>query len=652
MESVITRWASPWARLSRRLDPGAISAWLLAGGIVLYLAIDGGGYDILVSSQVGIVVWWIVLVGVAWGLLPVSRLSAGARPALALFGGFVIWTAIASTWSLSSERSFQSLSQVTVYLGILVLGLAVQRDRDRAVHHTINALATAIVIVAALAVASRLWPGLLAGTTQTSSFLPGVEKRLAWPLNYWNALAALVALGLPLLLSIATTARTLRVQAAAAAAIPLLALCEYLTFSRGGAVAGAAGLLAFFVLAQERLAKLATLLLCAVGSGVLIAGAVHRSALELGFANHAARNEGATLFVSLLLVCAGVAVAQVGIGLAARHGSPPALPIVSPARAWRLALAGTIVCVAVALAADAPSRLSHAWKDFKNPDAAALHDSSIERFGTISSNGRYEMWKVAFDATGPHVLGGSGPGTYQLLWLPRAPYYSYVENAHSLYFETLSDVGIVGLALLLGFFAVVLRVAFRLVARSRYEARARLAAVAAAMVAFLVSAGTDWIWQVPALPAAVLLLIAAVLAPRRDSTFAGTAAVRVAAASGAVLALIAIAVPLSTANAVQQSQVAASRGDPAAALADARTAARIEPDAASPQIQLALVLELQRDYRAAVVAARRATTDEPDDWSAWLVRSRLEAESGHARAAVSAYVRARSLNPRSPLFTQ
>jgi predicted Zn-dependent protease len=101
---------------------------------------------------------------------------------------------------------------------------------------------------------------------------------------------------------------------------------------------------------------------------------------------------------------------------------------------------------------------------------------------------------------------------------------------------------------------------------------------------------------------------------------------------------------------VRESQAAVAGGDPARALADARAAVRLEPGAASPQIQLALVLELRGDVAHALAAARTATVDEPANWSAWLIVSRLEAEAGHPAAAVTAYRRSRSLNPRSPLF--
>ena len=656
MESVVSPSVAWRPGSLRRISPDAVRAWALAGTVVLYLSVDGGGYDLIVRSQVAIIVWWIVLIGAAWGLLPVTRLTRTAWLALALFGAFVAWTALAATWSLSSERSLQELSRVACYFGLLLLGISIHRERDRAVQHTVHAVAAAVVAVACLALASRLRPDLFPAAHQTASYLPGTEGRLGWPLNYWNALAALLALGLPLLLSIATSARRLWAQSAAAAAIPVVTLCCYLTFSRGGAVAAGAGLLAFFLFSPDRVEKLSTALVTAAGSAVLVLAADHRAAIEQGLTNAAARHQGDTLLVAVLLVCAGVALAQAGVGLAVRHGTPPRWLTFTPGRARTLAVSAVALCLVVALLAGAPGRLSHAWQDFKHPSAAALQQDSIARFGTASGNGRYDYWKVAVDATGGHLLSGSGAGTYQLLWTPRAPYFSYVQNAHSLYLETLAETGIVGLVLLAAFLLVVLGAAVRLCTRARYEARVRAAGLTGALIAFLVAAASDWIWQVPALPAAFLLLTAAVLAPaarldggpgRRVSLTVRLGAVAVAAA-----ALIAIAIPLATVSTVRESQSAVVSGDPAQALADARTAVRLEPGAASPEIQLALVLELQRDIPGALAAARDATKDEPGNWSTWLIVSRLQAEAGHPAASLAAYQRSRALNPQSPLFRQ
>jgi O-Antigen ligase len=653
MEAVASRSATWWPDVLRRVDPDGVRTWALTGTIVLYLAIDGGGYDQVVWSQVAIVVWWIVLIGAAWGLLPASRWTRAAWTALALFAGFVVWSALATTWSLSSENSLQELSRVACYLGVLLLGISIHRDRARAVKHTIHAVAAAVVVVACLALASRLRPDLFPAAYQTASFLPGAAGRLGWPLNYWNALAALMALGLPLLLGIATSARTLWTQAMAAAAVPIVTLCGYLTFSRGGAVSAAAGLLVFLLLSPERVGKLATVVVTAAGGGALILAASHRAAIEQGLTNSAAHHQGETLLVAVLLVCAGVGLAQVGVGLAVRHGTPPRWLTPTPGRAWAILLAGLATCVAIALLAGAPARISHAWRDFKHPAAAALHQDSIARFGSASGNGRYDYWKVSIDATRGHLLGGSGPGTFQLLWDPRAPFYSSVENAHSLYVETLAETGIVGLALLGSFFVLVLGAAVRLSRRSRYEASVRAAGLTGALVAFAVGAAGDWIWQVPALPAAFLLLSAAVLAPARAAApRRPPAALRLGAVAVAIASLVAIAVPLATVNTVRASQAAVLSGDPTQALADARAAARLEPDAVSPQIQLALVLELQGDMPGALAAAQTAASNEPSDWSAWLILSRLEAEAGHPSASVAAYLRSRSLNPQSPLFRQ
>src|SRR5579859_5213656 len=83
----------------------ALSTWAVAGGLVLYLALNGGGYDLVVRSHVSILIWWLIVLGAVSGLLPAARLSRAAWCGLGLFGAFAVWTALATTWSLSSERS-------------------------------------------------------------------------------------------------------------------------------------------------------------------------------------------------------------------------------------------------------------------------------------------------------------------------------------------------------------------------------------------------------------------------------------------------------------------------------------------------------------------------------------------------------------------
>ena len=180
--------------------------WILCGTLVLYLGIDGGGYDLVVRNEAGVVVSWVLLLGAAFGVLPATRFSRAGKVALCLFGGFLLWSAIASTWSLSSERSLQEVSRLACYFGVLLLALTTYGDRRRGLAHAVGAVATALVVIIALALVSRLRPGIFPGS-QGASFLAG--SRLNWPLDYWNGLAALVSLAVPLLLSLATSARWL-----------------------------------------------------------------------------------------------------------------------------------------------------------------------------------------------------------------------------------------------------------------------------------------------------------------------------------------------------------------------------------------------------------------------------------------------------------
>jgi tetratricopeptide (TPR) repeat protein len=244
-----------------------------------------------------------------------------------------------------------------------------------------------------------------------------------------------------------------------------------------------------------------------------------------------------------------------------------------------------------------------------------------------------------------------------LVWLPRASVQSYVRNAHSLYVETLVEVGLVGLILLVAFLVLALGTAVLRVVRSQFEERTLAASVAAALCAFVVSAASDWFWQVPVLPVAFLLLASAVLAPssRARTEAAATPSRRAWIGRAGVIVvagacLVVIGIPMASTIALRKSQAAAATGDPTAALADARSALAIEPQSASAHLQVALVLELRRDVPDALTAARAATASEPDNWQTWLVLSRLQAEAGAPQAAIAAMRRARSLNPQSSLF--
>jgi hypothetical protein len=128
------------------------------------------------------------------------------------------------------------------------------------------------------------------------------------------------------------------------------------------------------------------------------------------------------------------------------------------------------------------------------------------------------------------------------------------------------------------------------------------------------------------------------------------AAARIGVVALACLALIAIVPVLSGTDALRNSQRLAGQTDLSRALENARAAEKLQPYAASPRLQQALLLERGGDLSRARLAALAATRHAGRDWRPWLVVSRLEAMQGDAHASVRAYLHAKALNPRSPIF--
>jgi O-antigen ligase len=107
---------------------------------------------------------------------------------------------------------------------------------------------------------------------------------------------------------------------------------------------------------------------------------------------------------------------------------------------------------------------------------------------------RASYWDAARGTAAAHPLDGSGAGTFGVVHL-QAP---YARDAHSLYLQALSELGLPGLLLVVAFLVIPLSLA---IGRG-------LAAPAAGLVVFAVHAGVDWDWQLPAVAIAALALAA------------------------------------------------------------------------------------------------------------------------------------------------
>ena len=646
----------PAVEVSVRLDARAIAAWAVGFAPVFYLALRGGGYDLIVRSEVGLVLWWILLLAVVSRALPLNGIGRLGWVCAGLLGAFALWSGIATAWSLSPERSVAEVSRLVSYLGFLVLGLCAVREGN--LRQLIAGIAAALGIVSVLAVLSRLYPSAFP-LDQVARFFPGSRARLDYPLGYANGTGNLLALGLPLLLAVATRARTIATQAVAAACLPIVVLGIVMTASRGAVVAAAVGIAIFFALAPDRLPRLATAVVAAGGSAIVVDGLLRRDAFRKGLSTPAAIAERHQMLLLALMVCAGVALLQAGIALAVKHAGCSRVLRIGHRRAVYAVLTGLLAAAAVAIGVGAPGRIAHEWSLFKQTGLAASSSNPYTRLGTVAGSHRYQYWSAALNAFESRPLTGIGPGAFEFYWAQHGSIFEFVRNAHSLYLETLAETGVVGFLLIASLLVIVLAAGVLRALRAPPLARAGLAAATATVAAFSVACGYDWMWQLPVAPAVALLLAGAILAyrdpagrpalagPRTRSRIRARAP-RVAFALIALMAVLAIAIPYRMTSAIRASQAAMRADNPAAALADAATAQRLEPYAATPRLQRALVLEATGDLSAARAAVAQAAVREPANWQIWLIRSRIDAEAGAAVAAVRDYRQAHMLNPRSP----
>jgi hypothetical protein len=317
------------------------------------------------------------------------------------------------------------------------------------------------------------------------------------------------------------------------------------------------------------------------------------------------------------------------------------------------------VVVAVALVAIAATNPLERIRDFTDPPALtpAVQRGFVERhLESAEGSGRFQFWEAAGEAFRSDPLTGIGAGGFEAWWAREGSLPLTARDAHSLFLETLAELGIAGFLLIVSFVVVVGVTGFR----RRVDAGTRLT-VGVALAAFaagLVSAAVDWTWELPAAFAPVVVL-AAVLAgpptaPRPNRTSPGRTRSRFGLGIATLLigwaALIACAIALVTEVKLGDSRAATRKGDLERAATEAKAARAVQPWAAAPRLQLALVEELEGDLGAALRATGEALERSPEDWRLWLVEARLRTKSGDVRAARRALARARALNPRSPIF--
>jgi O-antigen ligase/polysaccharide polymerase Wzy-like membrane protein len=209
---------------------------------------------------------------------------------------------------------------------------------------------------------------------------------------------------------------------------------------------------------------------------------------------------------------------------------------------------------------------------------------------------RTHYWRVAAREAHAHPVLGTGAGTFVNWWVRERDTTVQTQEAHSLYVETLAELGPLGLALLLAVLAVPIAVA-----RQREHA--------AVIAAYAAGAAVDFHWELAGVTLPMIVVAAAAVSEGRARP---TAPLRVLVPACAALVVASLLAYTGNA-ALSAAQDAAQRGDFASAQSHARAAHRWQPYSPQPWV----VLGDTATAAARVGAYRHAVDLDPKDWSLW-----------------------------------
>lgn len=360
------------------------------------------------------------------------RLQRGAWLAIAASSALTGWIAVSSRWADADADTWLEARRALLYTLALTTAIVVATSVGR--RAVLAGLAAGTAVVGLTALALRLEQGI------TTDRLFGVL--LEEPVGYPNALGVVAAIGCVLALGLAHDPGTgRRARRALRGLAPMLVLVLGLTESRGAALA----------------------LLIAVGVLLALAPSIARPLLITAALVVFALG-GTAWLVAESLGADGAGLATIALSTGALGAAAGPLRIDLRLRT----LAALAAAVGVGLVALV----------LLQPD-----------YG--SSSFRTAYWRAAVAELADRPLHGTGAGTFHLTWLEHRTVETDVRDAHSVYIETLSELGAVGLALLSILVLTPLVVAWR-------GCRSLLVASAgAAFALFAIHAGLDWDWELP-----------------------------------------------------------------------------------------------------------------------------------------------------------
>lgn len=616
-------------------EPDQALAFLTVATVLLVVALRGGSYDLVVMQEEALLLWTWVGLAVAVGVARRIHLTPTGALALAATVAMSVWTLVGLTWTSSAERTMAEGARGLFYAGVLG-GVFLFLDR-RTWRAAAAGVFTAAAAVTLLAVASRLLPGGVFPENHVR--LVFGSRRLSYPFDYWNAVAAWSAMCLAMALAWSAHARSSMTRMASSAMLPVCGAALYLTYSRAGMLVSATAVVAVVALSRNRWVAAAHASAGAIVTAVVIA----QIREQPDIASAAGGRGGVAVTVTLVaaaLACGATAFATTRLRGDARWRLPP--------RTARASLAVGLAVAATVAATVAAAPLGRALDEFRGDRAGPRPSGDPAARFTSFGGARSALWSSAIEAFGHEPAQGLGAGTFEFWW-NRDGNSEFLRDAHSLYLEQLAEGGIPGGVLVVIVVGALAAGAMQARRTTDTGAVGVVVGLGAAVIVFVVHAGVDWLWEVPAV--AVLALLCGgigALQAARTVTIGRFGRVSIAAVAAAVVLL---QVPgLVSTSLSRGSQRAYTRGEIAEAAARAKEAADAQPWAASPYVAQALVAEATGRLDAARTYLLEAIERERLNWRHRLLLARVEAERGETEAAIRRFREARRLRPASSFF--
>jgi len=416
-----------------------------------------GGFHPDTWVWAGVLAAWAAALGIVLTDRPGALRATWRWPGLA--ASLLLWTLASALWSAELQQSVLEARRTVVYAAV-VIALVVLARRHAA---------QTLVAATHIAITGLLLYALLRYLFSPRVSDPFEGLGISQPLGYANALGILAAMGILLALASVLDGKTVSRRAICAASVPPLALVLTLSYSDASWLALGVGIVVVAIL-SPRFMDIARIVALLVGPSAPLIWLARYS----HYATTLSPRVGGPILAAAAVVAA---IAAGGLAAAARGPSP-----LRPTRRRSGVVAAAAVFIVVVAAAIA-----------------------VAAGGSTQPRSSY--YHVAWHEYVAHPILGSGAGTFGRYWLSSGLYQQWggALDAHSLYLETLAELGPLGLLLLAAFLLYPLR---RAVAS---RGTPGVAAAAGAAVAFLVHAGLDWDWEMPAVVVAGVACLAAVL---------------------------------------------------------------------------------------------------------------------------------------------